>query len=45
MTQVLTYCTTKIFSFGLLPLVAMSPQNRCADNDDDAFAQLPSVWC
>jgi hypothetical protein len=44
MKSVLSYCTARVFSRGLLPMVAMSPPKAVAENDNDKQLPLPSVW-
>jgi len=44
MAQVLTYCTAKLLSQALLPLVVMKPEPVAGANDDDPLAPLPYVW-
>ena len=44
MAQVLSYCTIKLFSHAVLPLVMIKPQQVASANDDDPSAAFPSVW-
>jgi hypothetical protein len=44
MAQILTYCTTKLFSHAVLPLVMIKPRPVASANDDDPLASFPSVW-
>ena len=44
MAQALTYCTTKLFSHAVLPLVMIKPQPVASANDDDPLPAFPSVW-
>ena len=44
MAQTLTYCTTKLFSQAILPLVMIKPWPFVNANDDDPLAPFPSVW-
>jgi hypothetical protein len=44
MKPVLSYCTTRAFSNGLLPMVAMSLPKAVAENDNDKQLPFPSVW-
>jgi hypothetical protein len=44
MAQILSYCTTKLFSHAVLPLVMIKPQPLASANDDDPLAPFPSVW-
>ena len=44
MAQVLTYCTTKLFSHAVLPLVMLKPQPVASANDDHPLAASPGVW-
>ena len=34
MKPILSYCTARAFSMGLLPMVAMSPPKAVAENDN-----------
>ncbi len=43
MAQVLTYCTTKLFSHAVLPLVMIKPKPVTGANDDRPLAAFPSV--
>jgi hypothetical protein len=44
MKPVLSYRTARVFSRGLLPMVAMSPPKAFAENDNDNQLPFPSVW-
>ncbi|MBB3018387.1 hypothetical protein FHR70_001441 [Microvirga lupini] len=44
MAQALSYCTTKLFSHAVLPLVRIEPRPVTSANDDDPLAPLPSIW-
>lgn len=44
MAQILSYCTTKLFSQAILPLVMIKPQPVASANDDEPLAPFPSVW-
>jgi hypothetical protein len=44
MTQVLTYCTTKMFAQAILPLAMVKPEPLKSANDDDPLAPFPCVW-
>ncbi|MCC2653379.1 MAG: hypothetical protein K0R61_4148 [Microvirga sp.] len=44
MTQALSYCTAKLFSHAILPLVMIKPRPVAGANDDDPPASFPSVW-
>ena len=44
MAQVLSYCTTKLFSRAFLPLVMIKPVPLASANDDDPLVPFPSVW-
>jgi hypothetical protein len=41
MKPVLSYCTARVFSPGLLPMVAMSPSKAVAENDNDKPLPFP----
>jgi hypothetical protein len=43
MAQILSYCTTKLFSHAILPLVMIKPQPVTSANDDTPLAPLPIV--
>jgi hypothetical protein len=44
MAQILSYCTTKLFSHAILPLVMIKPRPVVSANDDDPMAPFPSAW-
>ncbi len=44
MVQVLSYCTAKLFSHAVFPMVMIKPRPVASANDDDPLAPLPSVW-
>jgi hypothetical protein len=46
MKPILSYCTARVFSRGLLPMVAMGPPKVVAENDNDKPLpfSFPSVW-
>jgi hypothetical protein len=41
MKPVLSYCTARVFSMGLLPMAHMSPPKAVAENDNDKLLPLP----
>jgi hypothetical protein len=41
MKPVLSYCTARAFSMGLLPMAHMSPPKAVAENDNDKLLPLP----
>jgi hypothetical protein len=41
MKPVLSYCTARAFSMGLLPMAHMSPPQAVAENDNDKLLPLP----
>jgi hypothetical protein len=43
MKPILSYCTARVFSMGLLPMAAMSLPKAVAENDNDRL--LPSQGC
>jgi hypothetical protein len=43
MTPVLSYCTARMFSIGLLPMVAMRPRHMAAENDNDRPPPFPGT--
>jgi len=44
MSQVLSYCTSRLFLTGFIPLVALRPQVVQANNDNEPLAQVPGMW-
>jgi len=44
MNQVLTYCTTRLFSRAILPLVSLRARRIEPGNDNDPLAPFPCVW-
>jgi hypothetical protein len=44
MKPVLSFCTARVFSMSLLPMVAMNPPQAVAENDNDKQLPFPSVW-
>ncbi len=43
MAQALSYCTTKLFSHALLPLVMIKPQPVASANDDNPLGLCPGI--
>ena len=43
MAQALSYCTTKLFSHAVLPLVMIKPQPVANANDDNPLGPCPSI--
>ncbi|WP_154661091.1 hypothetical protein [Microvirga lotononidis] len=44
MKLTLTYCTARMFSMGLLPMVAISVPEVVAGNDNDWQVPSPAPW-
>jgi hypothetical protein len=44
MKTVLSYCSARAFTTGLLPTVAMRPQHAVARNDNEGPLHLPRLW-
>ncbi len=51
MFPTLSYCTSRLFAFAMLPLVSLKPNqvmatndNDPATNDNDPLVRLPKVW-
>jgi hypothetical protein len=44
MKPILSYCTAKVFSMGLLPMAHMSLPKAVAENDNDKLLPLSGVW-